>query len=108
MQTTTARSMPTSARSSNFAGIVYHTVCQNPGCSHTFDLTITAKDAGLLGGTMTCPRCKRHGGMLKSAGRIGDKLFAAKLVFKSIGTGPGAGASSEDGDLVSELFGQAY
>ena len=53
-------------------GVVYRTVCQNPGCAQ-FDLTITAKNASLLSAPMPCPRCQRRGGMLKSLGRIGDK-----------------------------------
>lgn len=67
-------------------GVVYRTKCQNPGCGHTFDLRITPENAGILGGPMACPRCRRHGGMLKSEGRIGDKLFAARLVFRMIST----------------------
>ena len=69
-------------------GIVYRTVCQNPGCGHTFDLRITAANAGVLGGTMPCPRCHRRGGMLKSQGRIGNRLLAAKLVFRLTGVAP--------------------
>ena len=69
-------------------GIVYRTVCQNPGCGHTFDLRITPENANLLSGTVPCPRCNRHGGALKSQGRLGDKLFAAKLVYRLTGVGP--------------------
>lgn len=71
-------------------GIVYRTVCQNPGCGHSFDLRITPANAGLLSGTMPCPRCHRRGGMLKSLGRLGDKRFAAKLVFRLTGVAPRA------------------
>ena len=70
------------------AGVVYRTVCQNPGCGHPFDLRITPLNAGLLSATMPCPRCHRRGGMLKSQGRLGDKLFAAKLIFRVTGVGP--------------------
>lgn len=69
-------------------GIVYRTTCQNPGCGFQFDLRITPANAGLLSGSMPCPRCKRHGGFLKPQGRIGDKLFAAKLMFRVTGVGP--------------------
>ncbi len=69
-------------------GIVYRTTCQNPGCGFQFDLRITPANAGLLSGSMPCPRCKRHGGFLKPQGRIGDKLFAAKLLFRLTGVGP--------------------
>jgi hypothetical protein len=69
-------------------GIVYRTVCQNPGCAHTFDLNITPQTASMLSGTVACPRCRRHGGMLKPQGRIGDKLFAAKLVYRLTGVAP--------------------
>lgn len=63
-------------------GVVYRTVCQNPGCGATFDLRITPENASMLSGTIACPRCKRHGGMLKPQGRLGNKLFAAKLLFR--------------------------
>ncbi|HLW70048.1 MAG TPA: hypothetical protein VKS22_05445 [Candidatus Binataceae bacterium] len=69
-------------------GIVYRTACQNPGCTHTFDLRITPENAGLLSGTVACPRCRRHGGMLKPQGRLGDRLFSAKLVYRMTGIGP--------------------
>ena len=82
-------------------GVVYRTTCENPGCGHTFDLRITAKEAGLLGGTMACPRCRRHGGMLKRLGRLDDRLFVAKLVYKM--TGAGASAPGEEGDLLSDI-----
>ncbi len=81
-------------------GVVYRTACQNPGCGCTFDLKITAENAGLLGGTMPCPRCRRRGGMLKRDGRLGDRLFAAKLVFRGIGAGHTS--SDDEGDLFSE------
>lgn len=69
-------------------GVVYRTTCQNPGCSHTFDLRVTPANASLLSGTMACPRCRRHGGMLKPQGRLGNKLFSAKLVFRLTGVAP--------------------
>ena len=69
-------------------GVVYHTTCQNPGCSHTFDLRVTPANASLLSGTMACPRCRRHGGILKPQGRLGNKLFSAKLVFRMTGVAP--------------------
>ncbi len=80
------------------SGIVYRTVCQNPGCGHTFDLQITPGNAQLLSGTVPCPRCRRHGGTLKSQGRIGDKLFAAKLVYRLTGIGP----RRDEDDLYAE------
>jgi hypothetical protein len=69
-------------------GVVYRTVCQNPGCGHSFDLRITPQTASMLSGPVACPHCRRHGGMLKSQGRIGDKLFAAKLVYRMTGVAP--------------------
>jgi hypothetical protein len=69
-------------------GIVYRTTCQNPGCSHTFDLQITPRNAGVLSGTLACPRCHRHGGMLKPQGRLANKLFSAKLIYRLTGVGP--------------------
>lgn len=89
----------------NLPGIVYRTICQNPGCGHTFDLTITPQNASLLSGTMACPRCRRHGGILKPSGRIGDKLFAAKLIYRSVGVDyrtPG------EQDLLSDIAGSTY
>jgi hypothetical protein len=87
-------------------GVVYRTVCQNPGCAYTFDLRITPKNAGLLSGTLACPRCKRHGGMLKPSGKLRDKLFSAKLVFKAanISYAP----HYEEDDLVSEMASSDY
>jgi hypothetical protein len=69
-------------------GVVYRTTCQNPGCNHTFDLKVTPANASLLSGTIACPRCRRHGGMLKPLGRLGNKLFSAKLVFRLTGVAP--------------------
>jgi hypothetical protein len=66
-------------------GVVYRTACQNPGCGSTFDLRITPETVGMLSGPIACPTCRRHGGLLKSQGRIGEKLFAAKLVFRMTG-----------------------
>ena len=77
-----------SRKTRNEPGIVYRISCQNPGCGHKFDLRITPDKASLLSGTMPCPRCHRHGGMLKTQGRIGDKLFAAKLIYRLTGVGP--------------------
>ena len=87
-------------------GVVYRTACQNPGCGFTFDLKITPKNAGLLSGTLPCPRCKRNGGMLKPAGRLADKLFSAKLMFKAanIAYVP----HHEEDDLLSEMAGSSY
>jgi hypothetical protein len=67
------------------AAIVYRTVCTNPGCQFKFDLKITAENVNLLGGSIACPHCKRHGGRLKSQGRIGEQTFAAKLSFGPTG-----------------------
>jgi hypothetical protein len=67
-------------------GIIYRVECQNPGCDHAFDLRITAKEAGILAGPLACPRCRRHGGILKTAGRIGDRVLSARLIFKRSGS----------------------
>ena len=88
--------------SSDNTGIVYRTVCQNPGCGFTFDLRITPKNAGLLGGTIACARCRRHGGMLKPTGRLGDKLYSAKLVFKAANI-TYIPRNEDEGDLFSEM-----
>ena len=85
MQTSVSRN---ESRTTGNDGIVYRTVCQNPGCGFKFDLRITPQNASLLGGSMACPHCKRHGGQLKSQGRISEKLFAAKLLFRATGVGP--------------------
>ena len=84
MQTAVSRN---ESRTTGNRGIVYRTVCQNPGCGFKFDLSITPENASLLGGSMACPHCKRHGGQLKSQGRISEKLFAAKLLFRATGVG---------------------
>jgi len=85
------------SRTMGSQGIVYRTVCQNPGCRSKFDLRITPENASLLGGSMICPHCKRHGGQLKSQGRISEKLFAAKLCFRPTGVGPTRGDDDEIG-----------
>jgi hypothetical protein len=95
MQTIATRQEPNTASK----GVVYRTTCQNPGCGFKFDLRITAENAGLLSGTMPCPRCRRRGGMLKREGRLGDRLFGAKLVFRAIGV---HGPSEDEGDLFSD------
>ena len=82
-------------------GIVYRVACQNPGCGHTFDLPITAKEAGMLAGAIACSRCGRRGGLLKRLGRVGDRVFSANLVFKPIGLGPTL--AGEEGDLLSDI-----
>lgn len=85
MQTAVSRN---ESKTTGSQGIVYRTICQNPGCGFKFDLRITPQNASLLSGTMACAHCKRHGGQLKSQGRIGEKLFAAKLLFRPTGVGP--------------------
>ncbi|HEV3110793.1 MAG TPA: hypothetical protein VGY99_09895 [Candidatus Binataceae bacterium] len=39
--------------------------------------------------------------MLKPAGRLGDKVFSAKLAFKLTGVGPTL--PDEEGDLLSDI-----
>ena len=85
---------------SDFQGVIYRTVCQNPGCGHQFDLQITPKNASMLSGTIPCPRCKRHGGMLQRQGRIGERTFAAKLAFKPVGVGSIGRSEGEEEELV--------
>jgi hypothetical protein len=92
--------MQTSSAQNGSPGIVYRVACQNPGCGHTFDLPVTAKQAGMLAGTLACARCKRQGGILKPAGRLHGNVFSAKLVFKLIGAGP---TPAEEGDLLTDL-----
>lgn len=93
MQTTTTTKQDT--RSAAGKGVVYRTTCHNPGCGFSFDLRITPETVGLLSGPIACPRCRRHGGTLKPQGRIGDKLFGAKLIFRSTGV---ASVASDDDD----------
>jgi len=95
MQTSVSRNESRSTASSQ--GIVYRTVCQNRGCGFKFDLKITPENASLLGGSMTCPQCKRHGGQLKSQGRISEKFFAAKLLVRATGAGPTPSDDDETG-----------
>jgi hypothetical protein len=80
-------------------GIIYRVACQNAGCGHMFDLRITAKEARMLAGPIACPRCRRHGGILQTAGRIRDKVFSARLIFKVTGVGP----TDEEGDLLTDI-----
>jgi len=89
----------TESKGAEKPGVVYRTHCQNPGCGFRFDLRITSQNAGLLSGSMACPRCRRHGGFLKSEGRIAPKLFAAKLMFRLTGVGPSA---RDDEDVFGE------
>jgi hypothetical protein len=96
MQTSISRN---ESRTIGHRGIVYRTVCQNPGCGFEFELSITPKNASLLGGSIVCPYCKRHGGQLKSLGRISEKLFAAKLSFCSTGVRP---TRSDDDETETE------
>jgi hypothetical protein len=87
-----------SRNSKSLPGVVYRTECQNPGCGQKFDLRITPANASMLSGTLPCPRCNRHGGMLKSQGRLGDKLFSAKLIYRLTGVGP----RSDEDDAYAE------
>src|SRR5712671_7903441 len=95
----TAVSNKNESKTSGAPGVVYRTICQNPGCGFKFDLKITPENAGLLSAPIACQHCKRHGGFLKSQGRIGDKLFAAKLLFRAIGVGP---SRSDDDDIGAD------
>lgn len=95
MQATAAKHEP---RHAEKRGVVYRTTCQNPGCGHTFELRITPENAGLLSGTIACPRCHRHGGVLKPQGRLADKVFGAKLIFRMTGIAP----RSDDDEMLSE------
>ncbi|HLK85458.1 MAG TPA: hypothetical protein VKT27_03050 [Candidatus Binataceae bacterium] len=92
--------MNTESKASERPGVVYRTVCQNPGCGATFDLRITPENASLLSGTMPCPRCRRRGGMLKPQGRLGHKLFAAKLLYRATGVAPTR--AEDEGPLFGE------
>jgi hypothetical protein len=94
MQTAVSRH---ESRTTGSHGIVYRTECRNPGCGFKFDLKVTPENASLLCCSMACPHCKRHGGQLKSEGRIGEKLFAAKLCYRPIGVGPTRGDDDEIG-----------
>ena len=94
MQTVVSRH---ESRTTGNKGIIYRTVCQNPGCGFKFDLRITPENASLLSGSTACPHCKRHGGQLKSQGRISEKLFAAKLLFRAAGVGP---TRSDDDETI--------
>jgi hypothetical protein len=92
--------MSSETKTAELPGVVYRTACQNPGCGATFDLRITLQNASLLSGTMACPRCRRHGGMLKPQGRLGNKLLAAKLLYRA--TGVAWTLADEDAPLFGE------
>jgi hypothetical protein len=59
------------------------------------------EEAGMLAGTAACPRCGRHGGMLKPRGRLGYKVFSAKLIFEPTGIGPTL--PDEERDLLTDI-----
>jgi hypothetical protein len=54
MQTSVSRN---ESRTTRDHGIVYLTVCQNPGCGFKFDLKITPANASFLSGSASCPPC---------------------------------------------------
>jgi len=62
--------------------------------AHLTRCRIAPENVSLLGGSMASPQCNRHGGQLKSEGRINEKLFAAKLFFRATRIGP----TRSDGD----------
>jgi hypothetical protein len=96
--------MKAKAVSTELQGVVYRIACQNRGCGHRFDLRITPQNARLLSETMACPRCGRRGGFLKPEGRIGDKLFAARLFFKLANTNYASSTPNEELDTVAEVY----
>jgi hypothetical protein len=63
---------------------IYRTVCENPGCGHTFDLSFTRLNLGVLGSRIACPRCHRPGGALNRDQSIGDGVFLSRLMFPGI------------------------
>lgn len=88
------------SRTTGNQGIVYRTICGNPGCGFKFDLRVTPQNASFLSGSIACPHCKRNGGQLKPQGRISGNLFAAKLAFRPTGVG----SSRIDDDEVESNF----
>src|SRR5258708_39521279 len=94
MQTAVSRH---ETKSAGTPGIVYRTICQNPGCGFKFDLRITPQNASLLGGTMPCPHCKRHGGPIETPCRINGKLLGARLFSPPTGTGTDRAADDPRG-----------
>ena len=66
----------------NDLGVIYRTVCQNPGCGHAFDLNITSSNLSLLSTLIACPRCRRPGGQLKSEHKLGRRVFQSRLIFQ--------------------------
>ena len=86
----------------NAPRLVYRIDCQNPGCRCKFDLSITPLNASLLSGTLTCPRCHRRGGILKPCGRLGARLFAAKLVFRTANIADPR--QSDEDDVLAEMM----
>jgi hypothetical protein len=85
----------------NAPKLVYRVDCRNPGCGCQFEVTITPRNASLLSGTFTCPRCNRHGGILRPFGKLGERLFAAKLVFKAANLADAP--RYEEDDVFSEV-----
>jgi hypothetical protein len=64
--------------------VIYRTVCQNPGCGHAFDLSITRSNLGVLSSRMACPGCHRPGGVLKCEQRLAQGIFLSRLMFHRI------------------------
>ncbi len=75
MQTSTTQSVTNAKKVQQVRRGVSDDAARIRAVDIAFDLQITPQTASLLSGPIACPRCHRHGGMLKSQGRIGDKLF---------------------------------
>ena len=92
--------MNTETKTAERPGIVYRTVCQNPGCGATFDLRITPQNAGLLSGDDGVSAMPQAWWDAEATRRLGNKLFAAKLLYRA------TGVASSRADEEEPLFGE--
>ena len=83
--------------------VVYKTACANPGCGHSWNITVTREDLTALASKLACPGCSRGGGQLRSEGRLTANsrtaYYRATLVF------PAAKRSIDDVEEALEAAG---
>jgi len=75
------------SRTTGNYGIVYRTICRNPGCGFKFDLRVTPENASLLSRSMACPHCKRHGGNSNPRGASVKSFSQPSYCFARPGSG---------------------
>lgn len=82
------RNKADSARRPASMRAVYKTNCTNPGCGHSWNITVTRDDLSALASKLACPGCSRGGGQLRSEGRLKatsrTSYYRASLVFPTL------------------------